>query len=79
LNDAKEFYMHEIGKPLMVIGIVLFVAGAAVFFAHKVPGLGRLPGDIVIQKKNVTIFFPLATSILVSAILSLIFWLWSRR
>jgi hypothetical protein len=71
--------MQEVGKALIVIGFVLVAAGAAVLFAHKLPGLGRLPGDIVIQKKNVTVFFPLATSILVSAVLSLIFWLWSRR
>ncbi len=48
-------------------------------FLDKIPYLGKLPGDILIQKKNFTFYFPLATSILISIILSLIFWLWPRR
>ncbi|MCX5714738.1 MAG: DUF2905 domain-containing protein [Candidatus Omnitrophica bacterium] len=45
----------------------------------KVLLLGRLPGDVYIQRKNFTFYFPLATSIIISIILSLLFWLWSRR
>ena len=71
--------MHDIAKTLIVLGVALVVVGAVVYFAPKVWGLARLPGDIVIQRKNVTVYFPLATSILISAIVSLVFWLWPRR
>lgn len=71
--------MQEIGKTLIIFGIILIGIGALLAFANKIPFIGRLPGDIYIQKKNFTFYFPLATSILVSVILSLIFWLWHRR
>lgn len=64
------------GRTLMVIGALLLVLGGAVWAVERFfPGIGRLPGDIVIQKGNFTFFFPLATSILVSLGLTLLFWL----
>jgi hypothetical protein len=48
-------------------------------FANKIPLLGRLPGDMLVQRKNFTFYFPLATSIIISVVLSLVFWLWSKR
>ncbi len=63
----------------MILGAVLIAVGAFLTFVHRVPWLGKLPGDIMIQKKNVTVYFPLATSVLISIILSVIFRLWSRR
>ncbi len=71
--------MQEIGKSLIIFGVVLVLVGFLLTFANKIPFIGRLPGDIYVQKKNFTFYFPLATSILISVILSLIFWLWSRR
>jgi len=71
--------MQEIGKTLIIFGIILIGLGLILTFVNKIPFLGRLPGDIYIQKKNFTFYFPLATSVLLSIILSLIFWLWSRR
>jgi hypothetical protein len=71
--------MHELGKALIVWGIVLLGVGAVLTVSHRIPFLGKLPGDILIQKKNVTFYFPLATSIVVSMIFSIIFRLWSRR
>ncbi len=71
--------MQEIGKTLIIFGIILIGVGVLLTFFNKIPFLGKLPGDIYIQKKNFTFYFPLATSILISIILSLIFWLWSRR
>jgi hypothetical protein len=71
--------MHALGRTLITVGIVFVAAGTLLTFVHKVPWLGRLPGDIMIQRKSVTIYFPLATSVLVSIILSVLFWLWSRR
>ncbi|MCM8780511.1 MAG: DUF2905 domain-containing protein [Candidatus Omnitrophica bacterium] len=71
--------MHEISKTLIILGVVLIGVGLILSVVHKVPFLGRLPGDIYIQKKNFSFYFPITTSLLISAILSLIFWLWSRR
>jgi len=71
--------MQGLGKLLILFGAVLIGAGVMLVFFNKIPFLGKLPGDIYIQKKNFTFYFPLATSLLVSAILSLIFWLWPRR
>jgi len=71
--------MQEIGKTLIIFGIILIGVGILLAFFNKIPFLGKLPGDMYIQKKNFTFYFPLATSILISIILSLIFWLWSRR
>jgi hypothetical protein len=71
--------MQEIGKTLIIFGAILIGVGILLVFFNKIPLLGKLPGDIYIQKKNFTFYFPLATSILISIILSLIFWLWPRR
>jgi hypothetical protein len=70
--------MTGIGKLLIVTGLVLVAVGVLVLLAGKIPFLGRLPGDIVIQRPGFTFYFPLGTSILVSLILSLLFWLLHR-
>ena len=71
--------IQHAGKFLIVLGIVIIVIGGLLLFSGKIPWIGRLPGDILIQKKNYTIYFPLATGILISLIISLIFWLFGRR
>jgi Protein of unknown function (DUF2905) len=71
--------MQELGKTLIVFGIILAALGLLLTCINKIPFAGKLPGDILVQKKNFTFYFPIATSLLVSVILSLIFWLWSRR
>jgi hypothetical protein len=72
--------MADIGKFLLVAGIVIAITGALLlFFRNGIPFLGKLPGDIVIQKKNFTFYFPIATSILLSIILSLIFYFFGRK
>lgn len=71
--------MQAVGKTLIVFGAVLILTGTLLTFINKVPFLGKLPGDIYIEKKNFTFYFPLMTSLLASIILSLLFWLWSRR
>ncbi|MBM4128648.1 MAG: DUF2905 domain-containing protein [Nitrospira sp.] len=68
-----------IGKFLIILGLVVAAIGGLLLVSGKIPWIGRLPGDIIIQKKNYTFYFPLATSILLSLILSLLFWLLSRR
>jgi ribose/xylose/arabinose/galactoside ABC-type transport system permease subunit len=64
-------------KFLITLGIILVVAGLLWPLLQK-SGLGRLPGDFVIERGNATIYIPLATSLLVSLVLTLIFWLIGR-
>jgi len=65
--------MTEFGKLLIVLGIVVLVAGVVLTLLGRTSlPLGRLPGDIVYRGKNTTFYFPLATSILVSVVLSLV-------
>jgi hypothetical protein len=71
--------IQYIGKFLIILGIVVIAVGGLLLLAGKLPWVGRLPGDIIIQKRNVTFYFPLATSILLSLLLTLIFYLLRRR
>jgi hypothetical protein len=70
--------MSDLGRFLIIVGLILVAVGAALWLAPKVPWLGRLPGDLVIKRENFTFYFPLGTCILISIILSLIFWLGRR-
>ncbi|NOY39433.1 MAG: DUF2905 domain-containing protein [Nitrospirae bacterium] len=69
---------EQIGKFLIITGLIIIVLGAILMLAGKVPFLGRLPGDIIIERKNFTFYFPLATSIILSLILTLILWILSK-
>ena len=71
--------VQHIGKLLIVIGIICAALGGVLMLSGKVPWLGRLPGDIIVQRKNFTFYFPLATSIILSVLLTLLFWLIGRR
>ena len=70
--------MGDIGRALMVIGGLVFVLGAALTLAGKLPWFGRLPGDIVVERGPVTFYFPLATCVIISVVLSLLLWLLRR-
>jgi predicted phosphohydrolase len=65
--------MAPLGKSLVLLGLVLVVAGAGLWASSAVPFLGRLPGDIYIRRGNFSFYFPLTTCVLVSALLSLLF------
>ena len=71
--------MTELGKLLLVVGAIIFIAGAALLIAGRfnLP-LGRLLGDFVYHGKNAVFYFPLATCIILSVVLSLILWLFNR-
>ncbi|MCM8790457.1 MAG: DUF2905 domain-containing protein [Candidatus Omnitrophica bacterium] len=71
--------MSFLGKILIISGAALIIFGLILTFGSKVPWLGRLPGDIYIQKKGVTFYFPLTTSILLSLIISLALFLLRRK
>ena len=62
---------------LIVLGLALLVAGLLWPFLSRI-GLGRLPGDIVIERENMTFYFPLMTCLLLSLVLSLVFWVVNR-
>jgi hypothetical protein len=64
--------MNPLGKLLILIGGVFVVAGVVLLLFDKIPLLGKLPGDIVVRKKNFRIYFPIGTSVLLSIILSVI-------
>jgi hypothetical protein len=67
---------RELGKLLVVIGIGVAGMGALLMFGAKLPfRLGRLPGDIVVQGRHSSFYFPIATCIVVSAVLTLLIWI----
>jgi len=69
----------ELGKVLVLLGALLMVAGVvAVLLGRTHFPLGRLPGDFLYRGKNTTVYFPLATSVVVSVVLSVVLWLVSR-
>ena len=70
--------MAPIGKLLILIGVVIVCAGLVFLLSDKIPWIGRLPGDITIKRDNFTLYFPLATCILISAVLSLLFWFFRK-
>jgi len=71
--------MNGLGKALLGLGLLLAVVGGVLMLASRLGlPLGRLPGDISYRGKNVSVFFPLGTSILISIVLSILFYLFSR-
>jgi hypothetical protein len=71
--------MNDLGRLLIALGVVLLIAGGLLLLLGRtgIP-LGRLPGDISYRSKNVSVYFPLGTSIVLSVLLSLVFYLLSR-
>ena len=71
--------MQDFGKLLFLMGLVLALVGILIMYMGKIPWIGRLPGDILIQRKSLTFYFPLATGILISILLTFILWLLGRK
>jgi hypothetical protein len=71
--------MQDLGRFLVVLGVVVVLAGVLLLLAPRIPWLGRLPGDIVINRGPVSVYFPLATSIVISIVLTLLLNLFWRR
>lgn len=65
------------GKVLIILGIILVIIGLVLEFGIKIP-LGRLPGDIRIEKENFSFYFPITTMVLLSILLTLAFWIYQR-
>lgn len=71
----------EMAKALILAGVFLIFAGVFILFRDKIPGanfLGKLPGDVSIERENFRVFLPLGTSLLLSLVLSFILWLLRR-
>ena len=71
--------LDDLGKVLVGFGVLTAAIGGMLVLAGRVPWIGRLPGDIYIQRGNWSFYFPLATSLILSGLFTLVFWLWSRR
>jgi hypothetical protein len=73
--------LGTLGRMLLGVGALLAVVGILLIVAERFPGLriGRLPGDIAVERERWRLYFPLGTSILLSVVLTLLFWLFGRR
>ena len=73
--------LGALGRVLLGVGALLALAGVLLILAERFPGLriGRLPGDVAIERERWRFYFPLGTSILLSIVLTLLLWLFSRR
>ena len=72
------FGFSALGKTLILLGVFIILVGLFLLIGEKIPWVGRLPGDIIIRKKNFTFYFPIVTSILISIILTLLFTLFRK-
>jgi len=73
-----NFDVSQIGKMLILFGGSIVLLGIVLLAFGKIPFLGKLPGDIVIQKKNITFYFPIVTSLLLSLIISLLLYFFKK-
>lgn len=75
--DTQEF-----GKLFLMAGAFLAIVGLILIFRDRVPGLdrlGQLPGDLKFERENLRVYFPFATSLIISVVLSLLFWLFRSK
>lgn len=70
--------MQGMGKTLIILGMLLVGAGLLLSLGGNLPWLGKLPGDIRIERENFSFYFPLGTCLVISVLLSLLFWLFRR-
>lgn len=71
--------MDSMAKLLMVMGVLLVLMGGGLLLVGSIPWVGRLPGDLLIQRKNFTVYLPLTTSLILSFVGTIILWLLTRR
>jgi hypothetical protein len=70
--------MAPFGKILLVAGLILAGIGLLLMLSDRIGWIGRLPGDIIIKRENFKFYFPLATCILISVVLTVLFWLFRK-
>ena len=71
--------MNDFSKTLIFFGLVLIIAGVVFAIFGKIPGLGKLPGDIYFRRGTFTFYFPLTTCLLLSLLLTLVFTIFGKR
>jgi len=69
----------ELGKILIFIGLLLAILGFVFIFGNKIPFIGRLPGDIAVERRNYSFYFPVTTCIIISVVISFILWLFNKK
>ena len=72
------FGFGGLGKMLILLGVFIILIGVLLVIGEKIPWIGRLPGDIVIRKEKFSFYFPITTSILISIILTFLFWIFRK-
>ena len=70
--------LQPLGRALILLGVVFAGLGVVVLLVPKIPWLGRLPGDIIIERPGFSFYFPLMSCLLASGLISLAFWLFSQ-
>jgi hypothetical protein len=71
--------LRELGRALLILGAVSAIVGALLFFGARLPfRFGRLPGDIIHHGEHTTLYFPIVTCLLISVVLSIVFWFFSN-
>ena len=71
--------MADLAKMFIVIRVLFIAVGAVLLITGKIPGIGKLPGDIMIKKDNFSLYFPITTCILISIIFTLISFIWPKK
>jgi hypothetical protein len=71
--------VHDLGRTLLVLGLVVAAIGAGLLLLPRIPWLGRLPGDIYIERERFSFAFPIVTCLVVSGVVTLLLHLFSRR
>ena len=71
--------MAHLGKLLILAGAVLVGIGILLVVANRIPFLGRLPGDVAVERKSFSFYFPITTCLVLSALISLLLWLFGRK
>ena len=79
LADGSPDGVQGLGRTLVVVGLVTVAIGLALILAPRIPWLGRLPGDIVVERDRFTFYFPIVTSIVVSVVLTILLNVLFRR
>ena len=70
--------MQALGRSLVILGVVFALVGFVLWLSPQVPWLGKLPGDLRIERPGFTLYFPITTCVVLSLVLTLLLQLWSR-
>jgi uncharacterized membrane protein YkgB len=78
LELREVLTVGALGKMLILLGVLIIVIGFLLLVGEKIPWIGKLPGDIIIRKEKFSFYFPITTSIIISVLLTLFFWIFRK-